>query len=118
MKESKPISFGRPMIGQEEKLAVEKVLSGPILVHGPQSQKFEESFASFTRAPHAISVSSCTAGMHLIYHALGFGPGDEVIVPSQTHVATAHAVELTADISRLRQFYLRRLPQPSQAFPR
>ena len=95
MKESKPISFGRPMIGQEEKLAVEKVLSGPILVHGPQSQKFEESFASFTRAPHAISVSSCTAGMHLIYHALGFGPGDEVIVPSQTHVATAHAVELT-----------------------
>ena len=42
-----------------------------------------------------MSVSSCTAGMHLIYHALGFGQGDEVIVPSQTHVATAHAVELT-----------------------
>ena len=83
------------MIEAEEKKAVEEVLSGPILVHGPKSQEFESSFASFTKAPHAISVSSCTAGMHLIYHALGLGPGDEVIVPSQTHVATAHAVELT-----------------------
>ena len=95
MIESKPIPFGRPMIGPEEKQAVEEVLSGPILVHGPKSLEFERSFASFTKAPHAISVSSCTAGMHLLYHALGLGPGDEVIVPSQTHVATAHAVELT-----------------------
>ena len=83
------------MIGSEEKKAVEEVLSGPILVHGPKSLEFEASFAFFTKAPHAISVSSCTAGMHLIYHALGLGPGDDVIVPCQTHVATAHAVELT-----------------------
>jgi len=83
------------MIGEEEMRAVAEVLSGPILVHGPKSEEFESSFASFTKAPHAVSVSSCTAGMHLIYHALGFGQGDEVIVPSQTHVATAHAVELT-----------------------
>ena len=92
---SKNIPFGQPILGDEEKQAVEEVLSGPILVHGPRSELFESSFAQFTGAPHAISVSSCTAGMHLIYHALGFGPGDEVIVPSQTHVATAHAVELT-----------------------
>ena len=92
---SKNIPFGQPILGDEEKQAVEEVLSGPILVHGPRSELFESSFAEFTGAPHAISVSSCTAGMHLIYHALGFGPGDEVIVPSQTHVATAHAVELT-----------------------
>ncbi|MDA0849240.1 MAG: DegT/DnrJ/EryC1/StrS family aminotransferase [Verrucomicrobia bacterium] len=91
----KQIPFGQPILGKEEKKAVEEVLSGPILVHGPQSELFENSFAEFTGAPHAISVSSCTAGMHLIYHTLGFGPGDEVIVPSQTHVATAHAVELT-----------------------
>ncbi|MBF95341.1 MAG: cell wall biogenesis protein [Myxococcales bacterium] len=95
MIDSKPIPFGKPMIGPEEKKAVEEVLAGPILVHGPQSEEFESSFASFTKAPHAVSVSSCTAGMHLIYHALGFGPGDQVIVPCQTHVATAHAVELT-----------------------
>ena len=92
---SKIIHFGQPILGEEEKTAVQEVLSGPILVHGPKSELFESSFADFTGAPHAISVSSCTAGMHLIYHALGFGPGDEVIVPSQTHVATAHAVELT-----------------------
>lgn len=95
MTQPEPIPFGKPLIGEEEKKAVMEVLSGPILVHGPQSAEFESSFASFTKAPHAVSVSSCTAGMHLIYHALGFGPGDEVIVPAQTHVATAHAVELT-----------------------
>ncbi len=89
------IPFGKPILEEEEKQAVQEVLSGPILVHGPKSEQFENAFSEFTVAPHAISVSSCTAGMHLIYHALGFGPGDEVIVPSQTHVATAHAVELT-----------------------
>ena len=83
------------MLDDNEIQAAQEVLSGPILVHGPKSEQFENSFKKFTHAPFAISVSSCTAGMHLIYHALGFGPGDEVIVPSQTHVATAHAVELT-----------------------
>ena len=95
MAEMKQIPFGKPLIGKEEQRAVKEVLSGPILVHGAQSKEFESSFAAFTSAPNAVSVSSCTAGMHLIYHALGFGPGDEVIVPAQTHVATAHAVELT-----------------------
>jgi len=89
------IPFGIPMIGTEERNAVAEVLAGPILVHGPKATDFEKAFAEFTKAPHAISVSSCTAGMHLIYFTLGFGPGDEVVVPAQTHVATAHAVELT-----------------------
>ena len=90
-----PIPFGKPIIGEEERNAVLKVLDGPILVHGPVAKQFEADFASFTQAPEAISVSSCTAGMHLIYHTLGYGAGDEVIVPAQTHIATAHAVELT-----------------------
>ncbi len=89
------IPFGKPMIGKEEKDAVIEVLNGSILVHGPVADKFEQLFADFTNAPHAVSVSSCTAGMHLIYFALGYGPGDEIIIPAQTHVATAHAVELT-----------------------
>lgn len=89
------IPFGKPLIGKEEKNAVNKVLSGPILVHGPKSIEFENEFKNYTKAPHAVSVSSCTAGMHLIYFTLGIGTGDEVIVPSQTHIATAHAVELT-----------------------
>jgi dTDP-4-amino-4,6-dideoxygalactose transaminase len=89
------IPFGRPMIGLEEKNAVAKVLESPILVHGPRATQFESDFAAFTGAPQAVSVSSCTAGMHLIYFALGLGAGDEVVVPAMTHVATAHAVELT-----------------------
>ena len=89
------VPFGKPLIGKEEKAAVSDVLESPILVHGPKAKQFEDVFADYTKAPYAVSVSSCTAGMHLIYFALGLGPGDEVIVPAQTHVATAHAVELT-----------------------
>ena len=89
------IPFGKPLIGKAEKKAVERVLSGNILVHGPKAVEFEHIFAKFTKSPFAVSVSSCTAGMHLTYFTLGIGVGDEVIVPAQTHVATAHAVELT-----------------------
>jgi len=88
------IPFGRPIIGAEEKQAVAEVLNGPILVHGPKAKEFEESFAAYTGADYAVSVSSCTAALHLSYFSLHLGPGDEVIVPAQTHTATAHAVEL------------------------
>ena len=88
------IPFGRPIIEEEEKKSVMEVLDNPILVHGPKAVQFEKDFSAFTGAKNAISVSSCTAGMHLIYFALGLKQGDEVIVPAQSHVATAHAVEL------------------------
>ena len=58
-------------------------------------QTFLKKFCNFTGAKYSTTVSSCTAGMHLFYFALGIGRGDEVIVPAQTHTATAHAVELT-----------------------
>lgn len=90
----KTIPFGFPIIGDEEKKAVLKVLEGPILVHGPRSKEFEKIFSEFTGAKYAVSVSSCTAAMHLFYFSIGLGKGDEVIVPAQTHTATAHAVEL------------------------
>ena len=89
------IPFGFPLIDEEEKAAVREVLDNPILVHGPKTNEFEKVFAEYTDAPSAVSVSSCTAGMHLAYHSIGLEAGDEVIVPAQTHVATAHAVELT-----------------------
>lgn len=89
------IPFGKPMIGNEEKQAVLAVLGGSTLVHGPKTVEFEENFAAFTGAPHAVSVANCTAAMHLFYFCLGLKAGDEVIVPAQTHTATAHAVELT-----------------------
>ncbi len=87
------IPFGKPIIEDEEKRAVIRVLEGSILVHGPLVKEFEETFAQYTRAKYTIAVSSCTAGLHLAYFHLGLGPGDEVIVPAETHVSTAHAVE-------------------------
>ena len=89
------IYFGKPLIDNKEIKTVSRVLRSPILVHGKMMKKFENLFAKFTKAPLAISVSSCTAAMHLFYLALGLKKGDEVIVSSQTHVATAHAIELT-----------------------
>lgn len=87
------IPFGRPILGDEERRAALEVLSGHILTHGPRVKDFEAAFAAFTKAPHALAVASCTAGLHLAYLHLGIGPGDEVIVPAQSHTATGHAVE-------------------------
>jgi len=89
------IPFGYPMIGEEERRAVLQALEDPILAHGPRGWQFEADFAAWTNAPEAVAVSSCTAGMHLIWFTLGIGPGDEVIVPALTHTATAHAVAYT-----------------------
>jgi dTDP-4-amino-4,6-dideoxygalactose transaminase len=94
MQETKRIPFAAPLIGEEEREAVLRVLEGPTLTHGPRVKEFEAAFAKFTGAPYAVATASCTASLHLAYMALGVGPGDEVIVPAQTHVATAHAVEL------------------------
>ena len=88
------IPFGKPLIDKKEINLVTKVLKSGIYVHGPKSIEFEEKFKKFTKAKNAVAVSSCTAGMHLFYFSLGIGRGDEVIVPAQTHTATAHAVEL------------------------
>lgn len=88
------IAFGKPIIGPEEEQAVLAVLRSGTLVHGPKATDFEAAFAAWTKAPNAVSVGSCTAGLHLAYFAKGIGAGDEVIVPAQTHTATAHAVEL------------------------
>lgn len=88
------IPFGRPMIGEEERAAVHDVLCGPLLTHGPRVKAFEAAFAAFAGAPYAVATSSCTAALHMAYMFLEIKPGDEVIVPAQTHVASAHAVEL------------------------
>jgi len=88
------IPFGKPMLGEEERGAVAEVLSGSILTHGPRVKEFEAAFAEFTGAPHAVATATCMAALHLASLAIDLGPGDEVLVPAQTHVATAHAVEV------------------------
>jgi len=63
------------------------------LVQGPKVREFEEKWSAFTGAKHSIAVTSCTTGLHLSLAALGFGPGDEAIVPAFTWIATANVVE-------------------------
>ncbi len=88
------IPFGRPWITDLERQAVLEVLAGDILTHGPQGRAFEAEFAEFMGGEaYCASVSSGGAALHLAYLEMGIGPGDEVIVAAQTHIATAHAVE-------------------------
>ena len=88
------IPFGRPDITDVDRAAVMRVLSGHILTHGPECKGFETEFAAFLGAgAHCVSVSSCMAALHLAYLHFKLGPGDEVIAPACTHVATVHAIE-------------------------
>jgi dTDP-4-amino-4,6-dideoxygalactose transaminase len=86
------LPFFRLDLGREEEEAVLAVLRSGWLTTGPQCERFEAAFASYTEARHAIATSSCTTGLHLILHAAGIGPGDEVLVPAMTFPATASAV--------------------------
>ena len=63
------------------------------LVQGPQVKAFEDKWSAFTGAPHSLAVTSCTTGMHLAVAALDLKPGDEVILPAFTWIATANVIE-------------------------
>ncbi len=93
---TRDIPFARPTITDDDRAAILKVLEGHVLTHGPQGKSFEKDFSAFLgEGANSVSVSSCMAALHLAYLHFGVGPGDEVIVPAQTHTATAHAVEWT-----------------------
>jgi dTDP-4-amino-4,6-dideoxygalactose transaminase len=83
----------RPFIGEEELEAVQIPLRSGWLVQGPMVAEFERKFETFTGIGHALATSSCTTALHLAVAALGLKPGDEVIVPAFTWVATANVVE-------------------------
>jgi dTDP-4-amino-4,6-dideoxygalactose transaminase len=81
-----------PILGTEEKAALAAVIESGWITMGDRVREFEQAFALLHRAEDSIAVGSCTAALHLILHALGLGPGDEVLVPSLTFVATANSV--------------------------
>ncbi|WP_433447142.1 DegT/DnrJ/EryC1/StrS family aminotransferase [Streptomyces sp. CA-142005] len=81
-----------PWLGEDEaRAASDAVLSGWV-AQGPRVAAFERAFAERVGAEHGIAVSSCTTALHLSLVALGMGPGDEVVVPSLSFIATANAV--------------------------
>lgn len=86
------IPLSSPDITESEIAAVTAVLRTSRLSLGPQMEAFEHSLADYIGVPHAVAVSSGTAGLHLCVRALGIGEGDEVIVPSFTFIAAANVI--------------------------
>jgi dTDP-4-amino-4,6-dideoxygalactose transaminase len=84
--------------GVEEEEAVLRVVRSRWLSMGEETRQFEEEFAAFLGTKHALAVANATAALHMACLAVGIGPGDEVIVPSLTFVATANAVRYTGGI--------------------
>lgn len=93
------IPYGRQLIDEGDISAVVDVLRGDWLTTGPAVEAFETAFADYVDARHAVAVANGTAALHLAMLAAGIGPGDEVIVPANTFVASANAVRFVgADV--------------------
>jgi dTDP-4-amino-4,6-dideoxygalactose transaminase len=80
-----------PTLGEEEANAAAEAVRSGWVAQGPRVVEFERRFAAAVGAGHGVAVSSCTTGLHLALIAVGAGPGDEVIVPSLSFIATANA---------------------------
>ena len=89
------IKFSKPNIFESDLKLVKKTIKSGWLTHGKNTTKFEEKFKKYTNSRYSVTVSSCTAALHLSCLALGLKKGDEVIVPAMSHTATSHAVEYT-----------------------
>jgi perosamine synthetase len=89
------IPAAKPIIGDEERAAVDAVLQSGMIAQGPEVAAFESEFSAFVDGRECVAVNSGTSALHLSLLALGIGPGDEVIVPSFTFAATGNSVALT-----------------------
>src|SRR5437867_62439 len=87
-----PIAYARPFMGKEEENACAEAVASGWIVSGPQQARFERRFAELCGSAHAVAVSSWTTGGFLILKAWGIGPGDEVIVPSLTFIASVNVI--------------------------
>jgi dTDP-4-amino-4,6-dideoxygalactose transaminase len=87
-----PISIAKPLLGKEEADAVAEVIASGMIASGPRVAAFEKAFAEYVGAKHAVATSNATTGLHAALVGLGVGPGDEVILPAFTFIATANTV--------------------------
>lgn len=86
------LPYGRHVVDEADIAAVVEVLRSDWLTTGPKVAQFEQAVADFVGGSHAVAVASGTAALHAVMHAIGIGPGDEVIVPAMTFAATANSV--------------------------
>ncbi len=86
------LAYGGQTIEEDDINAVAETLRSDWLTTGPKVDAFEEAFADFVETEEAVAVSNGTAALHAAMHAIGIGPGDEVIVPTMTFAATANSV--------------------------
>lgn len=89
------IPAAKPLVGVEEREAVDRVLQSGMMAQGPEVAAFETEFSAIVGNRHCIAVNSGTSGLHMALEAIGMNAGDEVIVPSFTFAATANSVALT-----------------------
>lgn len=89
------IPISRPLFDEADFAAVVEPLRRGWVVQGPAVREFEQAFSGYTGLARSVAVSSCTTALHVALEALGVGPGDEVIVPAFTWIATANAVRYT-----------------------
>ena len=92
------IPAAKPIIGDEEREAVDRVLRSGMLAQGPEVAAFEEEFSAHVGGRHCVAMNSGTSALHLGFIAAGIKPGDEVIVPSFSFAATANSVALAGAI--------------------
>src|SRR5262245_44393219 len=107
MLDHRQIQIATPSMGEEEWQALREPIESGWLTQGPKVAAFEKAFAARHGVRHAVAVTSATTGLHLALAALDIGPGDEVIVPAFTWVATANVVvycgatPVLADVDRV-----------------
>lgn len=85
------INVMKPWLGAEEAAALAEVIDSGWVAQGPRVAAFEAAFAAAVQAPHAVATSNCTTALHLALVVAGMGPGDDVVVPSFSFIATSNA---------------------------